>query len=161
MPIAQPLASSSSTTQMHSNIDNNIRCHPIAAPLNINPKNSLKDLAHTVKLVGLPLGWTVVESDHDLMKVIYIQERQKNPITDPMITKSITIYEDRTWVLRVHGKIVHQFDCDGLENPMKDKAITTTERFFEILTTVDEARICCGNPDLDLLTTMERKVMTI
>jgi hypothetical protein len=68
---------------------------------------------------------------------------------DPLITKSITVHRDRTWTLRVHDKVIQHFDGKELEILTKHKEINTSGEFFEILYTVDAAKVCLGNPDFE------------
>ena len=93
--------------------DNN-RCQPLAGPPNKNPTSSLKDLGSIIRTVGLPFGWTLLTSSDEMLKFVHIKQRKKNPMKDPLITKSITVHEDRTWTLRVHDKIIQHFDGEEL-----------------------------------------------
>ena len=116
---------------------------------NKNPTSSLKDLRSIIQTVGLPFGWTLLTSSDEMLKFVHIKQRKKNPMKDPLITKSIIVHEDRTWTLRVHDKIIQHFDGEELEILTKYTEIKSSGEFFEILYTVDTAKICLGNPDFE------------
>ena len=84
-----------------------------------------------------------------MLKVVHIKQRKKNPIKDPLITKSITVHRHRTWTLRVHDKVIQHFDGKELEILTRHTEIITSGQFFEILYTVDTAKVCLGNPDFE------------
>ena len=128
--------------------DNN-RCQPLAGPPRKNPANPPKDLGCIIHTVGLPSGWTLSTSSDEMLKVVHIKQRKKNPMKDPLITKSITVRRDRTWALRVHDKVIQHFDGKELEILTKHAEINSSGEFFEILYTVDSAKVCLGNPDFD------------
>ena len=93
----------------------------------------------------LPEGWSVkFESsvDHiDIWKV----GCQNSVISQPAtVTTCLSIFEDLTWRLYVHGKVVNILSCIALVHiPVTLNATST----MELLSLIDTLNVCVGNPD--------------
>ena len=96
-------------------------------------------------LLVLPEGWSVkFESsvDHiDIWKVGCQNSVMSQPAT---VTTCLSIFEDLTWRLYVHGKVVNILSCIVLVHiPVTLNATST----MELLSLIDTLNVCVGNPD--------------
>ena len=99
---------------------------------------------------SIPARWTLSNVNSDRIKAVYLQERKEDDPKDPIVTKSIALKSDMTWSVRVLDKVITEFDIQGIRNFKNCQNIKTPENFLQLLHLVDDANICCGNPDIEI-----------
>ena len=114
---------------------------------NRNPA-TFSDLVKSVSTASLPLGWALIKTDGETIKIAYVQERKHDCTENSVISKSIIVNSNRSWSLRVLTK----FDPPGCARLKKFQNLRTKDELQELVNVVDSSTICCGNPDIDVQT---------
>ena len=127
---------------------------PLATLVNCKSTPTFAEFTKTISSDDLPLGWRLIKTNGSI-KVVYLQERKKECTKDPMITKSITMNDDRSWSLRVLDRTIANFDSPGCESLQNYQNLETREDLLKLVNVVHSSKICCGNPDIELPTGRE------
>ena len=88
------------------------------------------------------------QSTMQFVHVCKIDHGSSNP-TAATVTKSITITEDLSWSVNVHGHKLNAGKCKALWN-VHDK-ITTKPALSTLIRQIDSLIVCPGNPDSHFL----------
>ena len=104
---------------------------------NRNP-TTFSDLVKSVSTASLPLGWALIKTDGETIKIAYVQERKHD--------------SNGSWSLRVLDRVVTKFDSPGCARLKKFQNLRTKDELLELVNVVDSSTICCGNLDIDVQT---------
>ena len=118
---------------------------------NRNP-TTFSDLVKSVSTASLPLGWALIKTDGETIKIGYVQERKHDCTENSVISKSIIVNSNGSWSLRVLDRVVTKFDSPGCARLKKFQNLRTKDELLELVNVVDSSTICCGNPDIDVQT---------
>ena len=118
---------------------------------NRNP-TTFSDLVKSVSTASLPLGWALIKTDGETIKIAYVQERKHDCTENSVISKSIIVNSNGSWSLRVLDRVVTKFDSPGCARLKKFQNLRTKDELLELVNVVDSSTICCGNPDIDVQT---------
>lgn len=93
----------------------------------------------------LPPGWSkqVPTSSDDLIILAKVQEQASS--TRPLaISHTLTVHSNLTWTLTAHGHVVTQEQCCAIFGM---PVITSYEGIPQLLSQLDQLRVCPGHPD--------------
>jgi len=77
----------------------------------------------------------------------------------PVIVRSISVDENLTWNVTIHGKSLDQGACSGISG--FPKQLSSGSQLKEILGKINKLNVCVGNPDKKFVSLMERRKGTI
>ena len=86
------------------------------------------------------------KSTSGILVVCKLQHTDSLPVT---VTRSVTVYDDFTWCIHVHGRALDASKCSALNS--FGPTIDTKTALNQLLKLVDTLNICAGHPDQHFL----------
>ena len=107
--------------------------------------------------VVLPDATWVSQSTAEILTMCKIGQRKSSTEgeTIPVVTRSLTVKSDRSWVVVVHGKQVAVNRCHALKVfPVQMNSADTLQR---LLRAVDSLHVCAGHPEEEYVSLVEAR----
>ena len=101
----------------------------------------------TLKQVDAP-GWTLSQTEQDTIQFCILRS------DPPAVVRSVTVSADLTWYAHVLGRVVPR--TNAVIQSLQGRVISSS-CLVHILSTVQAARLCAGNPEEHFVEVLERK----
>lgn len=125
------------------------------APVNTSNEQVIDITSLKQSLASCSHGWVDAAAETaDSIRLCKFSEVPTQSSQPPVITHSLSVNADLTWILHVHNHLVIPQNCAALQSVPET---LTTENLHTLLRQVDVLNVCCGQPDSHFMSMVQCK----